>query len=70
MKNLNIVGIKDNFIPNIIKNDFCHLPPSKFKIPNFEASQQNSITERLILQSSHNTDLKLEKLLSFPTFSA
>ena len=49
---------------------YFHLPPSQLKIPNFEASRQHLITERQILQSSHNTDLKLEKLLSFFTFSA
>ena len=68
MKNLNIVGIKDNFMLDIIKNDIAMI--SQLNIPNFETSRQHSVTERLILESSHSTDLKLEKLLSFFTFSA
>ena len=38
IKNLSIVGIKDSQMTcDVIKTDFCYLPPSQLKILNFEA---------------------------------
>ena len=40
IKNLNIVGIKDNEMScDIIKTGFCYLPLSQLKILNFETSR-------------------------------